>query len=116
MTPEQYEAIRVAQGHRCAICSRHEDELPVPRTGRPRKDGSPSTPSVKLVVDHCYVTDRYRGLLCNNCNVGLGAFGDDPERLLRAVEYLGSTMRVDVRNPSARESSGTAGTLANSSP
>ncbi|WP_353477560.1 endonuclease domain-containing protein [Microbacterium sp. zg-YB36] len=29
-----------------------------------------------------------RGVLCVGCNVGLGAFGDSPERLERAVLYL----------------------------
>jgi hypothetical protein len=29
-----------------------------------------------------------RGLLCYNCNVGLGHFRDDPNLLLSAVEYL----------------------------
>jgi hypothetical protein len=42
----------------------------------------------KLVVDHCHSTKKVRGLLCNNCNVGLGAFKDNCEFLSDAVIYL----------------------------
>jgi hypothetical protein len=42
----------------------------------------------KLVVDHCHATDIVRGMLCNNCNMGLGHFKDDPLLLEFARIYL----------------------------
>lgn len=87
ITPEEYEALRVAQNYRCAICGRHEDEVSVGR-GRPRKDGTPTAASSRLVVDHCHGTNGVRGLLCANCNTGLGYFKDSLAALAAAMDYL----------------------------
>lgn len=39
-------------------------------------------------VDHCHDTGKVRGLLCNNCNAGLGMFQDNLELLFMAIGYL----------------------------
>lgn len=41
-----------------------------------------------LVIDHDHTTGFVRGLLCHNCNVGLGAFRDSVADLRNAADYL----------------------------
>jgi hypothetical protein len=65
---EEYEALLARQNGVCAICK--------------KKD------RVRLCVDHCHDARTVRGLLCNKCNIGLGHFDDDIERLRAAIAYL----------------------------
>jgi len=40
------------------------------------------------VVDHCHKTNKVRGILCPQCNLGLGAFRDNTTYLQNAIKYL----------------------------
>lgn len=66
-----------AQGGGCAICAR-------PETATHQKTGLPR----ELAVDHCHSSGLVRGLLCSDCNIGLGKFRDDPALLRAAIAYL----------------------------
>ena len=41
-----------------------------------------------IFVDHCHDTGKARGLLCANCNFGIGHFKNSPSLLLKAAAYL----------------------------
>lgn len=42
-------------------------------------------------VDHSHTSGKIRGLLCSNCNLGLGHFKDSIPALERAIAYLRAT-------------------------
>lgn len=44
----------------------------------------------RLHIDHDHFTGAIRGVLCRECNVGLGMFKDDIDLLKKAVKYLTS--------------------------
>lgn len=76
LSMERYQELLQEQGGVCAICGRVERR----RTKFGEVWG--------LVVDHDHETGELRGLLCGDCNVAIGMFGDDPGRLLNGVVYL----------------------------
>lgn len=48
----------------------------------------PKRHKTKLVVDHCHTSGTVRGLLCHNCNRGLGLFKDSLASISSALTYL----------------------------
>lgn len=42
----------------------------------------------RFAVDHNHSTGQIRGLLCTNCNTGLGLFKDCPTALNRAIDWI----------------------------
>lgn len=76
VTSHEYDSMLDRQSGVCAIC--HQ-----PETAR-HKSGVIKS----LAVDHCHKTNRVRGLLCEECNHGLGRFRDSVERLQSAIKYL----------------------------
>jgi hypothetical protein len=75
ITLDDYNRLLIAQNGKCAICG---SGVGGQRAGK----------SKRLAVDHCHSTGVVRGLLCEQCNTGLGKFRDDPEILQAAVKYL----------------------------
>ena len=42
----------------------------------------------KLVYDHDHDTMKFRGVLCNKCNRGIGILGDTIEDIAKVLDYL----------------------------
>jgi hypothetical protein len=42
----------------------------------------------KLILDHCHITDTFRGWLCQNCNLGIGRLNDSLQGVKNALKYL----------------------------
>ena len=75
ITYKNYETMLEEQGHLCAICNGVGFKMAEHH-------------NLLLVVDHDHVTGNVRGLLCHNCNRGLGLFKDSQESLEKAKDYL----------------------------
>ena len=72
LTEEQFKQL----GDRCQICGSTK--------GRPRSNGTNDS----LVVDHCHDTGRVMGLLCHQCNTGIGHFYHDTQLIANALQYV----------------------------
>jgi protein-arginine kinase activator protein McsA len=67
---EDKQSLVVNQGGLCAICE---------------------TPLTRAHTDHDHQTNLVRGILCPDCNKGLGLFKDSQRSLSRAIGYLGKS-------------------------
>lgn len=75
ITPEEYSQLEEQQNGKCAICG----------------GGVEDSNDVYLCVDHNHITGKIRGLLCRECNLGLGNFKESIEILQKAVQYMQET-------------------------
>lgn len=74
MTEEEYNFRIISQDNKCILCDKEFNH----------DTWCGDSP----VVDHCHTHGHVRGVLCNECNRGLGYFRDSPKALLKAAEYL----------------------------
>ena len=65
--PEEYEAMKLAVDNKCEICFQHSNNLH---------------------VDHDHTTGTVRGLLCSNCNRGIGLLQENVLFLQNAISYI----------------------------
>lgn len=74
-TKEIYQMLLIKQENKCAICN---DEMKKPQ------------------LDHDHTTGHIRGLLCHNCNIGLGLFKDSKKLLQTAMDYLNHSQLIQI--------------------
>ena len=66
LSQEEYREMVIKQGGKCLICNKKKD----------------------LYVDHDHQSGIVRGLLCYNCNIGIGLFYENIDHLNNAIKYL----------------------------
>lgn len=70
---ERYNEMLAEQKLQCAICGGQHD---------------PSKKRGRLYVDHDHKTGEVRALLCKKCNSAIGYFEENPDAMLKAIDYL----------------------------
>ena len=80
---EHLEWLLAGQNDRCAICCKHWTQC-----FSEKRFKSDTLFLQHLYVDHDHETGIVRGLLCNNCNAGIGLLDDDLRTLVRIIRYL----------------------------
>jgi DNA-directed RNA polymerase subunit RPC12/RpoP len=68
---EEVKAQLEYQNYQCAICGTEV-----------------SYDGIHSHIDHDHLTKKLRGILCSNCNHGLGMFNDRITTLTKAIDYL----------------------------
>lgn len=77
LSPKNFKKLRdevnAYQFGECAICRK-----------------KPTAGKRAFALDHCHASGNIRGILCQQCNTGLGMFNDNVDLLAAAIEYLES--------------------------
>ena len=66
------------RNNRCDICG--IEKVSAGNQSRGSKD--------HLVLDHCHETGKIRGILCQECNQGIGLLKDNTQNFKNAIKYL----------------------------
>lgn len=88
ITNERFEFLLKSQDYKCAICGIHQNDL--------------SRKILHIDHNHKYDFKHLRGLLCPNCNKGLGCFQDSIKFLQKAIDYLKIHSFIVVTNNGIR--------------
>lgn len=75
---QDYNELLTKQNGKCSICE-------VDNNGYYRKKLR------AFAVDHCHTTSKIRGLLCSDCNTGIGLLKDNIDLLNNAIKYLNNS-------------------------
>lgn len=76
MEPADFDRMLAEQGGACAVCS------------------GPTKAGHHYCIDHCHTTGKIRGLLCHDCNMGIGKLGDTAASVAKALAYLNEFEQV----------------------
>ena len=68
LTQKEFEKIYIKQNGKCSICNKEFETIPY--------------------KDHDHKTGKFRGLLCNTCNIILGFAKDNSFILINCIKYL----------------------------
>jgi len=71
ITYDKYKEMLALQDNKCAICHTEVNQF-----------------NKGMCVDHNHDTGKIRGLLCTDCNMGIGNLKDSIELIENALEYL----------------------------
>lgn len=74
ITLDEFKEMKIIQNNQCGICGVSFDEA----------EFNKNFPN----VDHNHETGKTRGILCTQCNSGMGFFNDNIELLEKAINYL----------------------------
>tara|TARA_R100001015_G_C4588962_1_gene144652 strand:+ start:561 stop:1064 length:504 start_codon:yes stop_codon:yes gene_type:complete len=78
------------KNYRCPICERNEKEIKnnLIKVDENRNVVVRDFKYPVWVIDHDHDTGEFRGFLCNSCNTGLGALGDNKKSIKKVLTYL----------------------------
>ena len=70
---------RPDENHKCPLCLKTEKELRERISNRTR---------TFWVLDHCHISGKFRGYICDYCNTSIARSFEDPKTLRRQADYL----------------------------